>query len=137
MTKQAKRPKSHPSPRPRGRPKGSEIDDHPILEQIADLIVQGQSENVAAAVRRIAGHEPSLIRRLQRKFQRDRDRLLAEAHQRAEQQAQDQQTWGEALHRVTHPLDWHQERDPAMRMLDAVSGEQQERLKKVFRRRSA
>jgi len=137
MTMQAKRPSGRHTGRPRGRPKGSEIDDRLVLARMADLIVQGEVENVAAAVRRVAGHDPSLIRRLQRKFRRDRETLLAEAHQRAEQQAEAQQVWGEALQQATHPLDWHQERDPAMRMLDAVSSEQQERLKKVFRRRSA
>ena len=65
--------------RPRGRPKGSEIDDGAMLAQIADLLVQDRARNVAAAVRLLARHDPSLIRRLQRKYRRDSGPLMVAA----------------------------------------------------------
>ena len=37
--------------RPRGRPRGSGIDDNGSLVQIADFLVEGRAQNVAAAVR--------------------------------------------------------------------------------------
>ena len=116
--------------RPRGRPKGSEIDDGVLLSQIADLLVESEAQNVAAAVRRIAGHDPSLIRRLQRKFKRDRSTLLAQAHAKAAQASAERETWIDEIQRVTRPLDWRQTKDPTMRVLDALERERQERLAK-------
>ena len=120
--------------RPRGRPKGSEIDDRQLLSRVALLLVLGEAGNVAAGVRRLAGHDPSLIRRLQRKFQRDRDVLLAAARSTAEREARERETWMEEIERVTKPLDWHQAHDPAMRAMHALDREQRERLAKAFRR---
>lgn len=120
--------------RPRGRPKGSEIDDQQLLSRIALILVRGEAVNVAVAVRRLAGHDPSLIRRLQRKFRRDRDALLAAARTAAEQEARERETWIDEIERVTKPLDWHQAHDPAMRAMHALDREQQERLTKAFRR---
>ena len=118
----------------RGRPKGSEIDDGKALVQIADFLVEGRAGNVAAAVRLLAGHDPSLIRRLQRKFRRDREALLAAARSKAARLARERETWMDEIQRVTKPLDWHQEHDPAMRAMHALDREQQERLTKAFRR---
>ncbi len=118
--------------RTRGRPKGSEIDDGVALARIADILVQGESGNVAAAVRRFAGNDPSLIRRLQRKFRRDRHGLLASARERAELRARERQTWQDEIRRVTQPFAWQAERDPAMRVMDALSMEQQDRLAKLI-----
>ena len=120
------------SPRTRGRPKGSEIDDGVALASVADLLVQGETGNVAAAVRRFAGNDPSLIRRLQRKFRRDRQGLLAAARTRAEAKARERQTWLDEIRRVTQPFAWQAERDPAMRVMDALSLEQQDRLTKLI-----
>jgi len=118
----------------RGRPKGSEIDDGEALAWIAELLVQGQAGTVAAAVRRFAGHDPSLIRRLQRKFRRDRDALLAAARKRIEQAALDQQTWASEIQRVTRPHDWRVEHDPTLRTMDALRLERHERLTKSLHR---
>ena len=85
-------------------------------------------------MRRFAGHEPSLIRRLQRKFRRDRDALLTAARARIEQAALDQETWRGEIERVTRPHDWRLEHDPALRTMDALRLETQERLTKVLHR---
>ena len=120
----------------RGRPKGSELDDRKLLSRIAGLLVQGRAGNVAAAVRQIAGHDPSLIRRLQRKFRRNREALLAEARRTAERLALERQVWLDEIQRVTKPLDWRRENDPFLRMMDALNLEQQERLAKTFSKSS-
>ena len=123
--------------RSRGRPKGSEIDDRGPLVQIAVLIVEGQAGNVAAAVRKIAGHDPSLIRRLQRKFRRDREALLAEARRIVERSVLERETWLDEIQRVTQPMDWHLEHDPTLRTMNALDREQRERLGKAFGRSAA
>jgi hypothetical protein len=120
----------------RGRPKGSELDDRKLLSRIAGLLVQGKAGNVAAAVRQIAGHDPSLIRRLQRKFRRDRKALLAEARRTVERLALERQFWLDEIQRVTKPLDWHRENDPVLRAMAALNLEQQERLAKTFSKSS-
>lgn len=122
--------------RPRGRPKGSEIDDREVLSRIAELLVQGNAGNVAVAVRRVAGHDPSLIRRLQRKFRRDRQTLLRDARRRLRRLAAERQTWLDEIERVTEPLTWHLKNDPTLQMMDALTLERQDRLKKAFAQRS-
>ena len=122
--------------RPRGRPKGSEIDDREVLSRIAELMVQGNAGNVAFAVRRVAGHDPSLIRRLQRKFRRDRDTLLRDARARLRRAATERETWLDEIERVTEPLTWHLKNDPTLQMMDALTLERQERLQKSFSQRS-
>jgi hypothetical protein len=121
--------------RQRGRPKGSEIDDGRALRQVADFLAQGRAHNVAAAVRLLAGHDPSLIRRLQRKFRRDRAALLAEARVRVERLALQEGVRQDQIQRATQPLTWRQEHDAATQLMDALNLERQERLKKVFPRR--
>ena len=69
--------------RRRGRPRGSGIPDQPTLERMADLLVRGGARNKTEAIRRLAGVDPSLIRRLQRKFKDDEWRLMADARARA------------------------------------------------------
>ncbi len=123
--------------RSRGRPKGSEIDDRGSLIQIAVLLVEGQAGNVAAAVRMIAGHDPSLIRRLQRKFRRDREALLAEARRAIERAVLERETWWDEIQRVTQPMDWHLEHDPTLRTMNALDREQRQRLAKSFGRSGA
>ena len=120
--------------RPRGRPKGSEIDDSGVLVQIADLLAEGRAQNVAAAVRILAGHDPSLIRRLQRKFLRDRDTLLAAARSRAEQFALQEGLRQDQMLRATDPQRWRQEHDAEVQLLNAVNLERQDSLRKSFAR---
>ena len=120
--------------RPRGRPKGSEIDDHGVLVQIADILVEGRAPNVAAAVRHLFGHDPSLIRRLQRKFRRDRDALLTAARSRAEEFALQEGVRQDQILRATEPLKWRQEHDVAAQLMNAVNLERQDSLKKSFTR---
>ena len=122
------------SKRRRGRPKGSELDDRAALAWIAEQLVQGEVKTVAAAVRRLAGHEPSLIRRLQRKFRRDRAALLAAARKRIAQAALDREIWRREIRRVTRPHDWRMEHDPALRTMEALRQESQERLTKSLHR---
>jgi len=120
--------------RHRGRPKGSEIDDRKVLCQIADLLIEERAKSVAAAARMIAGDDPSLTRRLQRKFRRDRIGLVSAARERAEQTAlQDGIRQGQFL-RATQPLHWRREHDAAVQVMDALTLERQEMLKKIFRR---
>jgi hypothetical protein len=123
--------------RPRGRPKGSEIDDRVALSRIAGFLVDGQADNVAAAVRRVAGRDPSLIRRLQRKFRRDRAALLSEARRLANQQSREGQVWIGQMARASKPLQWHREHDPLMRTIDALNNEQEERLTRLASKSSA
>ena len=118
--------------RPRGRPKGSEIDDRKALSQIADLLVEGRAHNVASATRRLAGHDPSLIRRLQRKFRLDRERLLAEAAASAQKLALQEGLRQDQIMRATRPLDWRQTHDPATQLMDAINLERQDSLTKSF-----
>ena len=120
--------------RPRGRPKGSEINDTGALIQIADLLADGRASNVAAAVRLLAGHDPSLIRRLQRKFRRDRDALMAAARSRAEQFALQEGVRQDQIQRATDPLKWRQEHDVEAQLLNAINLERQDSLKKSFAR---
>lgn len=120
--------------RPRGRPKGSEIDDQATLVQIADLLADGRARNVAAAVRLLAGHDPSLIRRLQRKFRRDRDALLVAARSRAEQFALQEGLRQDQILRTSDPLKWRQEHDVEAQLMNAVNLERQDSLKKSFTR---
>ena len=120
--------------RPRGRPKGSEIDDYGALVQIADLLAEGRARNVAAAVRLLVGHDPSLIRRLQRKFRRDRDALLAAARSRLEELALQEGLRQDQIFRATDPLKWRQEHDATAQLMNAVNLERQESLRKSFAR---
>jgi hypothetical protein len=118
--------------RDRGRPKGSEIDDGKALSQIADILVEGRAHNVAASVRLLAGHDPSLIRRLQRKFRRDRERLLMAARDKADQLALQEGVREDQIQRATQPLSWRHEHDATTQLMDAVNLERQETLKKAF-----
>lgn len=102
--------------RHRGRPKGSEIHDGRALFQIADLLIEGRAHNVAAAVRLLAGHDPSLIRRLQRKFRRDRDALLAVARAKAVQLALQEGIQDQIL-RATQPLSRRHEHDAIKQLM--------------------
>ena len=120
--------------RHRGRPKGSEIDDGTALSQIADLLVEGRAKNVAAAVRLRAGHNPSLIRRLQRKFQRERDALMTAAGAKADRLALQEGIREGQILRATRPLNWRQAHDATTQLMDAVNLERQETLKKSFTR---
>ena len=121
-------------PRRRGRPKGSEIDDGLALSRIADLLVEGQAGNVAAAVRLQAGQDPSLIRRLQRKFQRDRETLLIAARARAERLALEDGIRQNQFLKATQPLSWRQDHDAYTQLLDAANLDRQDVLKKSFER---
>jgi hypothetical protein len=112
----------------RGRPKGSEKDDSLALVRIAGLLLQGRADNVAAAVRLFAGNDPSLIRRLQRKFRRKRKALLAAAREITDRRARERATWQDEIRRVTRPLDWVAENDPTLRTMAALKLEKQERL---------
>ena len=69
--------------RPRGRPKGSCLDDAATLSRIADLLVSGEKSSKTAAIRRIAGPDPSVVRRLQRKFRDAQPALMNAAWGRA------------------------------------------------------
>ncbi len=120
--------------RHRGRPKGSEIDDGKALSRIADILVEGRAHNVAAAVRLLAGHDPSLIRRLQRKFRRDREALLVAARTKAGQLALQEGIRQDQLLRATQPLTWRHEHDATTQLMDALILERQETLKKAFPR---
>ena len=119
------RPRRH-----RGRPKGSEIDDSRALLQIAEFLIEGRAQNVAAAVRLLAGHDPSLIRRLQRKFRRDAEKMLAAARAKAERLALEDGMRYEQLLRATQPLRWRHEHDATTQLLDALNLERQNALKK-------
>jgi len=119
----------------RGRPLGSGIDDDRALSQIADLLFEGRAHNVAAAVRILAGHDPSQIRRLQRKFRLERDVLLAAARSKAEQVALQEGVRQDHILRATQAQRWRHEHDPALRLMDALDRERQETLKRAFGRR--
>ena len=119
----------------RGRPKGSGIDDGTLLERIADLLVEGRARNVAAAVRHIAGHDPSLIRRLQRKFRLDCAALLSAARTRAEQVALREGFRQNQILRTTRPLSWRHAHDTSTQILTALTREREEALKRMFARR--
>ena len=123
------------SQRSRGRPQGSGIDDDRALSQIADFLVEGRARNVAAAVRILAGHDPSLIRRLQRKFRLERDALLAAARSKAEQVALQEGVRQDHILRATQAQKWRHEHDPALQLMDALDRERQETLRRVFGRR--
>ena len=69
--------------RPRGRPVGSCLDDAATLARIADLLVSGEKSSKTAAIRRVAGPDPSGVRRLQRKFRDDQPALMNAAWRRA------------------------------------------------------
>ena len=119
----------------RGRPKGSEIDDARAMLGIADILVQGRAPNVAAAVRLLAGHDPSLIRRLQRKFRRERETLLSAARVRADRLALQEGIRQDQIQRATQPSTWLHEHDAETQLMDALKLERQETLKKAFARR--
>ena len=119
----------------RGRPKGSAIDDGRALLRVAEFLIEGRARNVAAAVRLLAGHDPSLIRRLQRKFRRDKEALLAAARAQAESLALQEGARQDQLLRATQPLSWRHEHDADTQLLDALALDRQETLKKSFARR--
>lgn len=120
--------------RRRGRPKGSGIDDGTALDRIADLLIEGRAQNVAAAVRLLAGQDTSLIRRLQRKFRDEKDARLAAARSRAERLAlEDGIRQGQML-RATQPLTWRHEHDATTQLMDALELDRQETLNKAFGR---
>ena len=121
-------------PRRRGRPKGSEIDDGAALSRIADRLIEGHARNVAAAVRLQAGHDPSLIRRLQRKFRRDREALLSAARARAERLAIEDGIRQNQILKATQPLHWRQDHDAYTQLLDAANLDRQDTLKRAFER---
>lgn len=120
------------SQRHRGRPNGSGIDDVSALMRIADLLIEGQAQNVAAAARLLAGHNPSLIRRLQRKFRHNRSALLAAARLRAEHAALQEGIRQNQILRATQPLAWRHVHDPSIQLTDALTREREETLKRVF-----
>ena len=70
------------SKRSRGRPKGSGIDDTATLERIADLVVGPRAYGKTAAIRRVVGPDPSIVRRLQRKLKHDEAPLMTAASAR-------------------------------------------------------
>lgn len=125
MTKQARRP---------GRPKGTGIDDRLALDRIADCLLDRRARSVAAAVRLFAADDPSLIRRLQRKFNRDRQALLRSARVRAETVALREGQREVQIQRATRPRDWRHAHDAVTQLMDAVSLERSEVLKKTFAR---
>lgn len=126
---------THTPQRQRGRPKGSEIDDGQALIRVAEFLIEGRAQNVAAAVRLLAGHDPSLIRRLQRKFRRDREALMAAAHAQAADMALQDGARQDQFLRATQPLTWRHEHDADTQLLDALALDRQETLKKSFARR--
>ena len=119
----------------RGRPKGSEIDDGQALLRIAEFLIEGRAQNVAAAVRLLAGHDPSLIRRLQRKFRRDKEALMAAARAQAESLALQDGVRQDQFLRATQPLAWRHEHDADTQLLDALNLDRQETLKKSIAHR--
>ena len=121
--------------RQRGRPKGSGLNDTPAMMRIADLMVEGRAQNVAAAARLLAGNDPSLIRRLQRKFRHNRSTLMAAAQVRAEQAALQEGARQNQILRATQPLAWRHAYDPSMQLTDALTREREETLKRIFGRR--
>jgi len=70
-----------PAPR-RGRPRGTGLPDRPTLERVADLLVAGKAATKTEAIRRLAGDNPSVVRRLQRKFRAREENLLCAAVRR-------------------------------------------------------
>ena len=65
--------------RSRGRPIGSGIDDTATLARIADLVVGPRGCGRTEAIRHVAGPDPSIVRRLQRKLKDDEAGLMAAA----------------------------------------------------------
>lgn len=118
----------------RGRPRGSGIDDREALHRIAELLVERKAQNVAAAVRVFAGHDPSLIRRLQRKFRHQGHVFLASAIAKSQQLALQEGVRQEQLLRATQPLKWRHDHDATTQLMDALSLEREEQLKRFFAR---
>lgn len=69
--------------RRRGRPRGTGLPDRPTLERVADLLVAGKAATKTEAIRLMAGDNPSVVRRLQRKFQAGEKNLLCAAVRRS------------------------------------------------------
>jgi hypothetical protein len=65
-------------PRPRGRPKGSGINDRPRLRDIAALIASQPQIKPTTAIKMLGEHDPSVIRRLRDKFYTMQGELMAE-----------------------------------------------------------
>ena len=89
---------------------------------------------MAAAVRLLAGNDPSLIRRMQRKFRREREKLLAAARTKAERFALQEGIREGQILRATQPLSWRQKHDATTQLIEAVNLERQETLRKAFTR---
>jgi hypothetical protein len=74
--------------RPRGRPRGTGKDDTTYLQQVAGLLVRDPTLKPTTAMKRVmasrswAETEPTLIRRWQSKWQRDRANFLAAEQER-------------------------------------------------------
>lgn len=65
-------------PRPRGRPKGSGINDRPRLRDIAALIASQPQIKPTTAIKMLGEHDPSVIRRLRDKFYTMQGELMLE-----------------------------------------------------------
>lgn len=70
------------SPKTRGRPQGSGIDDAAQLKAIADLLIAEPELKPTSAIRRLGHDNPSTIRRLREKFKACRDQELRDAQSR-------------------------------------------------------
>ena len=70
------------SPKSRGRPAGSGIDDEAALRAIADLMIAEPELKPTTAIRRLGYDNPSTIRRLREKFKTCRDETLRDAQSR-------------------------------------------------------
>lgn len=64
--------------RPRGRPKGSGIDDHAKLREMAALIAAQPHLKPTTAIKVLGENDPSVIRRLRDKFHALQHELMAE-----------------------------------------------------------
>ena len=65
----------------RGRPP---VDDSVALARIADLLVSGEAKSPRSAIAQTVGPADSTIRRLQRKWRSQKNKLLDEARERQE-----------------------------------------------------
>jgi outer membrane biosynthesis protein TonB len=66
--------------RKRGRPKGTGINDHELLLQIAQIMVANPTKKRTTAIKDVGITNASVVRRLRDKYQAEETQLLAEVH---------------------------------------------------------